>query len=156
MPVSFESAIRQEGLQLNRLSTKTLQVNIGRVCNQACHHCHVESSPLRKENMNAETVDRVIHLLENSPSIQTVDITGGAPEMNPGFQRLVLAARSLGKEVIDRCNLTIFFEEGQRDTPEFLMKNNVHVVASLPCYSKDNVEKQRGRGGHTRAYTAYC
>lgn len=142
---SFHKAIEKHGLDLRRQTLGTIQINIGRKCNQACHHCHVESSPIRTENMSVETVSRVIELLEKSPMIKTVDITGGAPELNPEFRRLVSRSRSLGKEVIDRCNLTILFEPGQEETAYFLKEHRVHVVASLPCYSKENVEKQRGR-----------
>lgn len=129
-----------------RKKVDILQINIGKVCNQACTHCHVESSPTRTENMEEFTVDRILKVLENSPSIHTVDITGGAPEMNPYFKKLVSQARALDKKVIDRCNLTILFEKGYEDIPQFLFDNQVQVVASLPCYSKENVENQRGRG----------
>lgn len=143
---SFNQTLAEEKILLRRQPTEILQVNIGRRCNQACHHCHVESSPKRTENMAEDTINRVIELLEASSDIHTVDITGGAPELNPFFKKLVLAARRLNKTVIDRCNLTILFEPGQEETAYFLKENQVHIVASLPCYSKDNVEKQRGRG----------
>jgi len=143
---SFQKTIQDLGLRLDRTPVEILQVNIGRRCNQACHHCHVESSPIRTENMNQETVARVIELIRNSPKVHTIDITGGAPEMNPHFRELVTAARECGKRVIDRCNLTILFEPGQEETVHFLKAHQVHIVASLPCYSKENVEKQRGRG----------
>ncbi len=133
-------------LKLDRTAVEILQVNIGRLCNLACLHCHVEAGPKRTENMVAETVDRVLHLLENTKSIHTLDLTGGAPELNPHFRRVVVRARELQKHVIDRCNLTVLFEEGQEDTAQFLAKNQVHIVASLPCYSKKNVEGQRGHG----------
>lgn len=142
--LSFAKAT--ESLNLRRTQTEILQVNIGKLCNQACHHCHVEAGPKRTENMDEKTVDRVIDILAKTPTIHTVDITGGAPEMNPNFKKLVLAARALNKKVMDRCNLTVFYEPGQEETPYFLKECQVHVVASLPCYSKDNVEKQRGRG----------
>jgi len=96
--------------------------------------------------MSVEVGERIIELLKNSPNIKLVDITGGAPELNQNFKPITLAARALGFEVIDRCNLTVFFEDGYSDLPEFLRDNSVHVVASLPCYSKENVEKQRGSG----------
>ncbi len=143
---TFQESISQHGLKIERTPVETLQVNIGRRCNQACHHCHVESGPLRTENMEGATLDRVIELMQNTPTIKTVDITGGAPELNPHFRRLVVAARELNKEVIDRCNLTVLYEPGQEETAQFLKALAVHVVASLPCYSKDNVEKQRGHG----------
>lgn len=143
---SFASVLKNHGVEIKRGPVGIVQVNIGRRCNQACHHCHVEAGPTRTENMEEATVDRVIRLLEASSSVSTVDITGGAPELNPYFQRLVLEARELNLKVMDRCNLTVFFEEGQEGTPFFLRDHEVHIVASLPCYSKDNVEKQRGRG----------
>jgi len=140
---------------VRRLPVSTLQVNIGLYCNQACTHCHVESSPLRKdENMDAKTVDRVIFLLRNSPEVSCLDITGGAPELNAHFRRLVRAAREMDKEVIDRCNLTVLFEEGQADLADFLADLEVTVVASLPCYTEDNVDKQRGRKVFARSIEA--
>ena len=143
---SFRESLIESGLEIKRTSVEVLQVNVGRLCNQACHHCHVEAGPKRTENMEAKTVDRVIELLEKSETVHTVDITGGAPELNANFRRLVIAAKEKGKRVIDRCNLTVLFEPGQEDTADFLKDHGVHIVASLPCYSKDNVERQRGRG----------
>lgn len=144
--LSFVQTLKKHDLYIERTTPEIVQINIGRLCNLACHHCHVEAGPKRKENMDQPTLSRVIALLTKSPGIKTVDITGGAPEMNPGFRELVIAARKLGKRVIDRCNLTVFYEHGQSETPEFLATHGVEVVASLPCYSKENVEKQRGRG----------
>ncbi|MGE3758699.1 MAG: arsenosugar biosynthesis radical SAM (seleno)protein ArsS [Pseudobdellovibrionaceae bacterium] len=143
---TFAKALAEHGLSINRTPVEILQVNIGRKCNQACHHCHVEASPKRTENMDEKTVDRVIELLEKSETIHTVDITGGAPELNPYFQKLVSVARKMKKSVIDRCNLTVLYEPGQEETAYFLKENSVRIIASLPCYSKENVEKQRGRG----------
>lgn len=151
---SFTSTLAKHGLSLKRSSLQILQVNIGRRCNQACHHCHVESSPLRTENMDEKTVDRVIELMTASKTIEIVDITGGAPELNPHFRKLVTAARNLNKKVIDRCNLTILFEKDQQDTAQFLKENEVHIVASLPCYSKENVERQRGTGVFNKSIEA--
>ena len=142
---SFSGTILSHGLKLDRTALEILQVNIGRLCNQACHHCHVEAGPKRIENMEEKTVDRVIELLEKSPTVHTVDITGGAPELNPHFKKLVLSVKKMGKKVIDRCNLTVLFEAGQEETALFLQENKVQIIASLPCYSKYNVEKQRGR-----------
>jgi radical SAM/Cys-rich protein len=143
----FDSALRDQGFSpLRRSEVTTLQINMGKVCNQACHHCHVEAGPKRTESMSPEIADRIINLLIASPSIQTMDITGGAPELNPNFARLVLLSRSLGRHVIDRCNLTVFFEPGHNDLPEFLAGNKVEIIASLPCYIAENVDKQRGRG----------
>lgn len=151
---SFARVLESNNLKLNRKRTEILQVNIGRRCNQACHHCHVESSPLRTENMEAPTVARLVELLGNSKAIHTVDITGGAPEMNPNFREFVASVRAMGKTVIDRCNLTILFENGQEDTAQFLRDQSVHIVASLPCYSKENVEKQRGGGVFSKSVEA--
>lgn len=143
----FDSTLRDQGLGiLRRSEVTTLQINVGKLCNQACHHCHVEAGPKRTEIMSPEIADRIVNLLVTSPSIQIVDITGGAPELNPNFARLVLLSRALGRHVIDRCNLTVFFEPGQDDLPEFLAGNKVEVTASLPCYTAENVDKQRGRG----------
>jgi len=151
---SFTSVLEKHNMEIKRGPVEIVQVNIGRRCNQACHHCHVEAGPTRTENMDETTVDQIIRLLEASTSVSTIDITGGAPELNPHFQRLVLAARELNLKVIDRCNLTVFFEKGQEMTPFFLRDHGVHVVASLPCYSKDNVEKQRGRGAFGKSIEA--
>jgi len=124
---------------------ETLQVNLGYRCNQSCLHCHVNAGPGRKEVMSAATVAAVIHFLDSS-RIRTLDLTGGAPELNPRFRTLVAAGRARGIEVIDRCNLTVLLEPGQEETAEFLSRNQVKIVASLPCYIKNNVDKQRGDG----------
>jgi radical SAM/Cys-rich protein len=143
----FATELTRRGLAaLTRGAAKTLQINVGKLCNQACHHCHVEAGPARREIMTRRTVDRVLELLATSPSIETVDLTGGAPELNPHVRELVRGARRLGKQVIDRCNLTVLFEPGQEDTARFLAEQGVRVVASLPCYTRENVEAQRGRG----------
>ena len=144
--IPFEKQLERHNLTLKRKRITTLQVNIGKRCNQACSHCHVESSPTRTENMTEDTVDRLIELLSKEPHIDTVDITGGAPELNPHFRRFVQSLRILNKTVIDRCNLTILFEPNQEDTAQFLVDHQVQIVASLPCYLEDNVDKQRGRG----------
>jgi radical SAM/Cys-rich protein len=130
---------------LLRAALETLQVNLGYRCNQACNHCHVDAGPLRTEQMSAETIDLVLrYALAAQPA--TLDVTGGAPELNPYFRSLVTRARALGLEVIDRCNLTILEEPGQADLAEFLAENQVRVVASLPCYGPENVDAQRGHG----------
>ena len=131
---------------LRRARVTTLQLNIGLRCNLACHHCHVESGPKRTERLDRAGIDRILELLALNPEVTTLDITGGAPEMHEDFRRLVSGARALGRRVIDRCNLTILFEPGQEDTAEFLADHGVEIIASLPCYSLENVEKQRGRG----------
>lgn len=129
---------------LTRRSVSTLQVNLGYKCNQSCLHCHVNAGPRRKEEMDTETISLVIEALRNN-NIETLDLTGGAPELNPNFRSLISRARALGKHVIDRCNLTILLEPGQADTAEFLADNKVEVVASLPCYLQENVDAQRGK-----------
>jgi radical SAM/Cys-rich protein len=130
---------------ISRRRLEVLQVNLGYRCNQTCVHCHVNAGPTRTETMARETVDVVIDYLRAS-RVPTLDITGGAPELNVYFRELVTAARALGVHVIDRCNLTIAEQPGQEDLPEFLAANAVEVVASLPCYLEDNVDRQRGRG----------
>ncbi len=142
----FESVLSKHNIVLERGVFTTLQVNIGKLCNQQCLHCHVEAGPKRLENMERKTVDRLIELLSNDAQIETVDITGGAPELNPHFRYFVKSVRKMGKEVIDRCNLTVLSEKGQEGTAEFLAGEGVQVVASLPCYLKENVEAQRGHG----------
>lgn len=144
-PLSFARSLREHGLNLSRTPLEILQINVGKLCDLACQHCHVEAGPKRSEIMQAATVERLLELLADAPSIHTVDLTGGAPEMNPHFRTLVRESRALGKTVIDRCNLTVLFRPGQEDTAEFLAEQGVKVVASLPCYSKANVEQQRGQ-----------
>ena len=131
---------------LRRGVVETLQANLGYRCNQSCLHCHVNAGPHRSEQMSRETVDAVLAFLAASPAVHTLDLTGGAPELNPHFRALVVAARARGLRVIDRCNLTILEEPGQHDLAEFLAAQQVEVVASMPCYLQDNVERQRGKG----------
>ncbi len=143
----FDEHLAALGLPaLRRGPVRTLQLNIGKRCNLACHHCHVESGPNRREMMDASGAARVLELLARNPQVELLDITGGAPEMNEHFRSVVEGARALGRRVIDRCNLTIFYEPGQQGTPEFLAANRVEIVASLPCYTRENVDEQRGRG----------
>ena len=123
----------------------TLQVNVGYRCNQSCVHCHVGASPHRTEEMSGEVVDTVLAFLERW-RVATLDITGGAPELNPHFRRLVRAARTLAVRVIDRCNLTILEQPGQEDLAGFLAGEQVEIIASMPCYLIDNVDRQRGKG----------
>ncbi|MGH8505505.1 MAG: arsenosugar biosynthesis radical SAM (seleno)protein ArsS [Terriglobia bacterium] len=132
---------------MHRGRVQTLQVNLGYRCNMSCVHCHVSAGPHRTEEMDLETVQTVLAYLKR-PNIETLDITGGAPEMNAHFRRLVSEARGLGKHVIDRCNLTILMEPGYEDLGEFLAANEVEVVASLPCYTEENVDRQRGKGAY--------
>jgi radical SAM/Cys-rich protein len=128
-----------------RETISTLQVNLGYVCNLSCVHCHVNAGPTRTESMDAATIDQLIELIDCLRP-ECLDLTGGAPELNPDFRRLVFAARELGVEVIDRCNLTVLFEPGQEDLAQFLADQGVTITASLPCYLEENVEQQRGKG----------
>ncbi len=130
---------------LRRRALEVLQVNMGRYCNLACVHCHVESGPTRKEMMSRARVDAVLRFLQ-STQIATLDITGGAPELHPNFDYLVESAREFGRHVMDRCNLTVIFEPGKDYLPEFFRRHQVELVCSLPCYSVENVDKQRGKG----------
>ena len=130
---------------IRRTTLNTLQVNLGYKCNQACYHCHVNSSPRRKEMMDKETIDLVLSFLRDSQA-KSLDMTGGAPEMNHHFKHLVREARAMGVQVIDRCNLTILEEPGYEDMAQFLAAQKVDIVASLPCYLEDNVDEQRGDG----------
>ncbi len=136
-------AISRKGLQ-------TLQVNLGYLCNQSCQHCHVNAGPNRTELMDRDTVDLVLQTLEKHP-VQLLDLTGGAPEMNPHFRALVSGARARGVQVMDRCNLTILSEPGHEDLAGFLAKQQVQITASMPCYSPANVDKQRGQGVFDRS-----
>jgi radical SAM/Cys-rich protein len=130
---------------IRRRRVDTLQVNLGYTCNQSCTHCHVNAGPNRTEQMDEQTIDAVLDVLV-AKDIRTIDLTGGAPELNVHFRHLVTQARQRGVHVIDRCNLTILFEPGQDDLAQFLADQEVEVVASLPCYLEDNVDKQRGKG----------
>jgi len=130
---------------LSRNSLETLQINLGYTCNQSCVHCHVNAGPNRTEQMSLETINDILKFIKTH-SIKKLDLTGGAPELNPHFRYLVSSASKMGVTIIDRCNLTILNEESQSGLAEFLAQHKVEVVASLPCYSKDNVDKQRGKG----------
>ncbi len=131
--------------ELTRGRLDTLQINVGYRCNQSCVHCHVGASPHRTEEMDSGTADLALAFLERQ-RLSCLDITGGAPELNPNFRRLVTTARALGVRVMDRCNLTILEQPGQEDLAEFLAAEQVEVVASMPCYLEDNVDRQRGKG----------
>ncbi|MGG6241677.1 arsenosugar biosynthesis radical SAM (seleno)protein ArsS [Nodosilinea sp. AN01ver1] len=139
---------------LTKLPISVLQINLGRRCNLACTHCHVEAGPNRTEELSPAVTDQLIELMRRFPQITTVDLTGGAPEMNYGFRPLVEAARELGKTVMVRSNLTIFFAPGFADLPEYFARHQVQVVASLPCYLEDNVDKQRGSGVYSESIRA--
>ena len=143
-------------MTLHRKDPEVLQINVGLYCNQACKHCHVDSSPIRKETMSEEIAARCMSLLKSTPTIHTLDITGGAPELNESFRYIVAMAREMRPDldIIDRCNLTVLQEPGQEDLVDFLIEKKVHVIASLPCYSADNVDKQRGSGVFDRSISA--
>ncbi len=130
---------------ISRGQLQVLQINLGYLCNQSCNHCHVNAGPKRTEMMSRETIDEIISLME-SGLITTLDLTGGAPELNPEFRHLVSAARKLNVRVMDRCNLSVLLEPGQETLAEFLAEQQVEVVASLPCYLQENVDAQRGNG----------
>lgn len=142
----LQNGITDKQQNLKKKAIQVFQLNIGIYCNQACNHCHVESSPKRQEMMSHEVARKCIDILKNSPSILTVDITGGAPELCKEFRYIATEARKLEIDVIDRCNLTALLEPGQEDTAQFLADNKIHIVASLPCYTAKNVNLQRGKG----------
>lgn len=139
--------------QIRRRRLDTLQVNLGYRCNQACLHCHVNAGPTRKEMMDSATLALIPQVIA-ARGIGTLDLTGGAPELHSGFRGLAIAARRLGARVIDRCNLTILYEPGQEDLADFLAAHRIEVVASLPCYSADNVDQQRGDGVFEKSIAA--
>ena len=151
----WRTALKEHGgPQLARTTTTTLQVNVGKLCNMACLHCHVDAGPRRREVMSRSVAERVVELLSKNPQLEVLDLTGGAPEPNPNFRWLVREARQLGRRVIDRCNLTVLYEPQQQDLAGFLADHQVEVVASLPCYGAKNVEKQRGRGAFDKSIRA--
>ena len=143
----FALKLAERSLSLRRARPEILQVNVGKLCNLTCVHCHVNSGPNRKEIMTRDTIDRVVDWLAKT-AIPTVDVTGGAPEMIPDFRYLIarLAALSPSRHLIDRCNLTILLEPGYDDLGEFLAKRKVEIIASMPCYTPENVNAQRGEG----------
>jgi radical SAM/Cys-rich protein len=143
----FAEKLAQQSLSLRRGRAEILQVNVGKLCNLICVHCHVNAGPKRKEIMARETIDRIIDWLAKT-DIQIVDLTGGAPEMIPDFRYFIEQVRSLqpGRHIIDRCNLTILLERAYEDLAEFLARNKVEIIASMPCYSSENVNAQRGEG----------
>src|SRR5438046_10462174 len=143
----FAERLAQDNIVLRRARPEILQVNVGKLCNLTCIHCHVNAGPKRKEIMTRETVDRIIDWLVRT-EIPTVDLTGGAPEMIPDFRYFVEQVKALqpSRHMIDRCNLTILLESGYEDLGEFLATNKVEIIASMPCYSAENVNAQRGEG----------
>ena len=150
---AFAHRLEAENINLRRVHLDILQVNLGKLCNQACRHCHVDAGPTRTEIMTRDTIDRILGFLTLT-NIQTVDMTGGAPELNPNFRYFVERIRDLGCKVIVRCNLTVIFEPGQEDLPEFYRRHTVELVCSLPCYSEENVDEQRGRGVFVKSIDA--
>ncbi|MCL1472251.1 arsenosugar biosynthesis radical SAM (seleno)protein ArsS [Argonema antarcticum] len=142
------------GSQLAKNKISVLQINLGKRCNLACTHCHVEAGPKRTEELSPEICHQLIELIYKFPQIKIVDLTGGAPEMLYGFKPIVEAARHADKQVIVRSNLTIYFEEGFQDIPEYCAKHQLKIVASLPCYLQDNVDKMRGTGVYERSILA--
>jgi radical SAM/Cys-rich protein len=143
----FSNRLAAESLELRRARTEILQVNVGKLCNLTCMHCHVNAGPKRKEIMTRETIDRVIDWLAKT-EIPTLDLTGGAPEMIPDFRYVVQRACALQprRKIIDRCNLTILLEPGYEGLAQFLAQHKVEIIASMPCYTPDNVNAQRGEG----------
>ncbi|MEK7222484.1 MAG: arsenosugar biosynthesis radical SAM (seleno)protein ArsS [Nitrospirota bacterium] len=152
---AFDKTLAERGhAPLRALRIDTLQVNVGKLCNQTCTHCHVDAGPARTEIMTRETADAVLDAVRRNPEIRTVDITGGAPEMNPHFEYLVEQCRAMGRRVMDRCNLTVFFVRDKQHLPKFLADHQVEVIASLPCYLEENVDQQRGKGVYGRSIEA--
>ncbi|MBI1882772.1 MAG: arsenosugar biosynthesis radical SAM protein ArsS [Chlamydiae bacterium] len=150
----FDQKLTALGVKLKKGKLHILQVNVGKLCNLACVHCHVEAGPSKKkENMTSATAEAVVRLMDQA-CFETLDITGGAPELNPHFKYLIKEGRRKNLHVIDRCNLTVFFEHGMEDIPDFLAQHQVEVIASLPCYSKENVDEQRGRGTFAKSIEA--
>jgi radical SAM/Cys-rich protein len=150
---SFDEKLALLGIELRAAAVDTLQVNVGKLCNQACKHCHVDASPKRTEIMTRETAEAVIDAIRRF-GIATLDITGGAPELNPSFRWLVTQARALGTHVIVRHNLTVMFEPGQEDLPEFFRDHAIEVVSSLPYFLEEQTDSQRGHGVFTKSIEA--
>src|SRR5436309_3848646 len=151
----FGQKLTEQSIWLRRARTEILQVNVGKLCNLTCVHCHVNAGPKRKEIMTRETIDRVIDWLAKT-EIPIVDLTGGAPEMIPDFRYFIERVKALqpSRHLIDRCNLTILLERGYEDLAEFLARHKVEIIASMPCYSPKNVDAQRGEGVFDQSITA--
>ncbi|MBI4826488.1 MAG: arsenosugar biosynthesis radical SAM protein ArsS [Nitrospirae bacterium] len=151
----FDNTLDKNGLfPLTARNISTLQVNIGYKCNLRCTHCHIEASPERKEMMSLKTMTVLINILMENENINTVDITGGSPELNPYYKYFILSCRNISREITARTNLAILTEAGNEDIPAFLAENRVKIVASLPCYTEDGVDIQRGRGTYNKAISA--
>lgn len=152
---TFAAKIAESGFEkLTASRIEILQVNLGKLCNMTCDHCHVDAGPDRREIMQREHIDACIDVLQQHPGIKTLDLTGGAPEMNPLFREIVVAARNLDRHVIDRCNLTILLAKGFEYLPKFLAEHEVEIVASLPCYLEENTDAQRGEGAYSKSIEA--
>jgi len=150
----FQSKLMEHKYNLKKTSIEVLQVNVGKLCNLTCSHCHVEAGPTKiRQNMDERTAQAVVGLIDKLRP-RTLDLTGGAPEMNPNFRYLVAEAYKRNVYIIDRCNLTILLEKGMEDLGDFLARHQVEIIASLPCYSKDNVDKQRGIGTFVKSIEA--
>jgi radical SAM/Cys-rich protein len=152
-PSSFSNRLQQEGATLRRGEIRTVQINVGLLCNQSCKHCHMNASPQRPEVMSQQTMAQALRVAQ-LPSVQTVDITGGAPELNPHFRWLICRLSGDDRHVIVRSNLTVLLEVGNGDLPVFLAANKVEVIASLPCYTQQNVDAQRGEHTYVRSLEA--
>jgi radical SAM/Cys-rich protein len=147
-PVAFGAKLAAHGLSLRASGVETLQVNVGKLCNQACKHCHVDAGPARTETMTRETAEHVVAAVRKF-GIQTLDVTGGAPELNSSFRYMVAASRAAGARVLVRHNLTVMFEPGQEDLPEFFRAHGVGVVSSLPYFLAEQTDAQRGAASST-------
>ncbi len=151
---SFSDTLRKHGIDpLRRERLRELQINVGRLCNQACHHCHVDAGPKRTEIMTWETMEKILGWAKTS-GIQKVDITGGAPEINPYFRRLLDNFLALGVQITSRCNLTVLLETGQENLPSWYAQRKIRLVCSLPCYTQKNVDAQRGQGVFDKSIAA--
>jgi radical SAM/Cys-rich protein len=153
-PTSFAKKVSAAGKAMQAESLRVFQINLGKVCNQACLHCHVDASPARTEQMDQATAKRCVEIIASVPEIEVVDITGGAPEMNASFKYLVESGTSLGKHIIDRCNLTILEEAGYEYLYDFLASHSVEIVASLPFFTAERTDRQRGRGVFEKSIVA--
>lgn len=150
---TFLEKLNQHEINTKRSKIELLQLNITKKCNQSCIHCHVNAGPSKTEEMSLITINRILDLLISNKNIKTVDVTGGAPELNSNFIYLVRRLRKLEVNIIDRCNLTVLLEKGQEGTAEFLAENKVMIFASLPCYLEENVDYQRGNDIYRRSIT---
>jgi radical SAM/Cys-rich protein len=150
----FERRLARHGGELRAGSVTTLQVNLGKRCNQACHHCHVDAGPLRTESMPDAVVEACLEALARHPQLGVLDVTGGAPELHPRFREIVARGRALGRKVMVRHNLTVQLADGQNDLPKFFAEHGCEVVSSLPHYTEDATDRQRGRGVFAKSIEA--